>query len=302
MSDLRDAIRSAADRHRPPKDWFDKIHERAQKKRRNQRILAGVVGLGLSVGVSIALLVQLKAPDHPKPGGDRPAPATQCGSGSKVSPTGWWRGNGSPADALGGHDAVLRGAASFAPGIVGDAFALDGKSAFAEVSDDASLNVGSADFTVALWVRFASTKGEQVFVEDWVEQGTQSLGWTLTKLRSDAIRFALGAAGSVDTDPLDLPLDTWIHVAARRKAGIMSIFVNGQVAATGPLADARLPADSGASLKFGHRGAPGDTPGSLDHRGLFMRGELDEIEFFVGRGLSDAQIQHIFETQSSCAV
>lgn len=301
MSDLRDAIGSATERHRPPEDWFERIHERARKKRRNQRILTGVVGLGLSVVVSIALLVQLQAPDHPKPG-HQSTPAAPCGSGSKVSPTGWWRGNGSPADALGGHDAVLRGAASFAPGIVGDAFALDGKSAFAEVPDGASLNVGSKDFTVAVWVRFASTKGEQVFVEDWVEQGTQSSGWTLTKLRSDAIRFALGAAGSLDTVPLDLPLDTWIHVAARREAGTVSIYVNSQVAATGPLADAQLPADSPASLKFGHRGAPGDTPGSLDRRGLFMRGELDEIELFVGRGLSDAQIQHIFETQSSCAV
>ena len=60
--------------------------------------------------------------------------------------------------------------------------------------------------------------------------------------------------------------------------------------------------DSPASLNFGHRGTSEDTPGSLDDRDFFVRGELDEIEFFVGDALTDAQILDIFGTQASCAV
>lgn len=44
--------------------------------------------------------------------------------------------------------------------------------------------------------------------------------------------------------------------------------------------------DSPSSLKFGHRGDRGDTAGSVDRRGMFLNGQLDEIELFVGRGLT----------------
>jgi len=52
--------------------------------------------------------------------------------------------------------------------------------------------------------------------------------------------------------------------------------------------------DSTSSLKFGHRGNPSDTPGSVDVREFFLNGGIDEVELFVGRALSDAEIQSIF--------
>jgi hypothetical protein len=302
MSDLKAAIRGAANRHEPPEDWLDRIHERARKKRRNQRVLAGVVGLGLSFGLTIALVSDLRTSGPARPGARGTTAPTRCGSGTSVPPTGWWRADDSAADAAGGHSAVLRGGATYDSGIVGHAFALNGESAYAEVPDDPSLNVGSNDFTVAFWVKFASIQGEQVLIQDWVEtfDPATSKGWTLLKLKGSGIGFALGAAGLVTASGLDLPVDTWIHIAARRKDGSVSIFVDGTLVRTRPLNDTRLSLDSPASLKFGHEGSPEDTPGSLDSRGFFLNGDLDEIELFVGRALSDAQIQQIFLTQSSC--
>ena len=76
--------------------------------------------------------------------------------------------------------------------------------------------------------------------------------------------------------------------------------MDGALIATeiGPVGDL----DSAASLKFGHRGDPDDTPGSESEHGFFLEGQLDEIEFVVGRALSDEEIISLFERPPDCAV
>ena len=165
---------------------------------------------------------------------------------------------------------------------------------------DPALNVGTGDFTVDLWVNFNTTAGEQVLVEKYVENFSETPpGWFLTKLDGDSLRFGTGPASEghgVDSPPLSLPVNTWIHFAARRKDGVASIFMNGMEVASAPFVD---DADSTSSLKFGHRGSPSDTPGSDDERGFFLNGRIDEVELLVGRALSDAEIQTIFNAGSA---
>jgi hypothetical protein len=213
--------------------------------------------------------------------------------------TGWWPGdesdsNGQSPDIVGGQDAELRGNATTGPGFVGDAFVLDGAGDFVEVPHDVSLDVGTGDFTVDFWVNFNTTAGEQVLVEKYVENfGSTPPGWFLTKLPDNSLRFGTGPASSghgVTSPPLSLPANTWIHFAARRSSGVASIFVNGMQVATASFVDN---ADSDASLKFGHRGSPDDTPGSTDTRGFFLNGRIDEMELFVGRALTDEEIYDI---------
>ena len=86
--------------------------------------------------------------------------------------------------------------------------------------------------------------------------------------------------------------NTWIHYAlTMRKAGVITAFVNGApvaaAAGSGNL-------DSTSSLKFGRRGSPSDTPGSSDTRGFFLNGRIDEVELFVGRALSNTEIEDIY--------
>ena len=83
--------------------------------------------------------------------------------------TGWWPGDGNTDDIVGGRNAVLRGDADTGPGLVGNAFVLDGDGDFVEVAHNPALNVGTGDFTVDLWVNFNTTDGEQVLVEKYVE-------------------------------------------------------------------------------------------------------------------------------------
>ena len=217
-----------------------------------------------------------------------------------VGLTGWWPGDGNTTDIVGGHNAVLKNGATFAPGLIDRAFRLDGVNDFIEVPHRPALNVGTGDFTIDLWVNLETTVGEQVLVEKYVEDfGLTPPGWFFTKLDDNSLRFGTGPAETghgVTSAPLSLPNNTWIHFAARRRSGVASIFVNGLEVATGQFVDN---ANSEVSLKFGHRGSPDDTPGSLDPRGFFLMGRIDEVEIFVGRALSDTEIQAIFNAGSA---
>lgn len=213
--------------------------------------------------------------------------------------TGWWPGDGNTNDIGGGRNA-LRDNATTGPGLAGDAFLLDGDGDFVEVPLDPALNVGTGDFTVDFWVYFNTTEGEQVLMEKYIEDFTEvPPGWTVSKLAEYRLIFGAGPISGghgVVSPPLSLPENTWIHIAARRGGGVTSIFVNGEEVASAPFVDN---ADATSSLKFGHRGDPDDTPGSLDESGFYLNGRIDEVELFAGRALSDGEIAAIFAAGSA---
>jgi hypothetical protein len=214
--------------------------------------------------------------------------------------TDWWPGDGNTDDIIGGRSAVLLGDATTGPGLVDQAFILDGDGDFVNVPNDPALNFGTGDFTVAFWAFFNDTAGEQVLAEKYIQSFSgPSQGWTLTKLEDNVLGFGTssgieGEGAGVDTPgPLEIPAGTWNHFAATRRSGRLTTFVNGA-----PVASAKGPSvnvDSISSLKFGHRGSPEDTPGSEDDRGFFLNGRIDELQIFVGRALPTAQIRSIFE-------
>ena len=204
--------------------------------------------------------------------------------------TAWWTADGSGADIQSGYNAELKNGATFAVGRSRLAFNLDGANDYIKVPDNAALDVGTGDFTVDLWVNFNDTAGEQVLVEKYVETFNDAAsGWTLTKLDGDSVLLAAGGSNA-GSRRLTLTPNTWIHFAARRSGNALAVFMNGtQVANDEVAADLSSP----SSLKFGHRGGPTDTPGSLDTRGFFLNGRIDEVHYVVGRALSDMEIQAI---------
>jgi hypothetical protein len=303
VKDLNEAIRDAAGRNEPPAAWLERVEARVRRRRRNRRILAATVGMGLSLAVFVPLALELRTSES-VPGGPPASSGAAAPCGFSTPLTGWWRWEGSGADEIAGRDAELQGDARFAPGLVGEALTLNGHGDFASVPDDPALDVGTGDFTVAIWVRFDATERPQVLAEKWVQRfDRRSIGWSLEKRRDNSIGFyteGVGGGVGVDSAPLEIPPDTWFHVAARRSGETVQIFVDGMLLATrsGPVGDL----DSAASLKFGHRGGWHDTPGSDGAQGFFLHGQLDEVELVVGRALSGEEIRSLFERQSACAL
>lgn len=219
--------------------------------------------------------------------------------------THWWTGDGNVNDIIGGRSAVLQNGAGFAPGMVAQAFSLDGVDDFVSVPDDPSLNFGTRDFTVDLWVKFNDPNtGEQIIAEKYIETyeqvtGVPRKGWTLTKTVDNKIDLAgplpSGMPTLVEVTPPEILANSWIHIAITRNGNDFTIFWNGTPLGTGTAA---VDLDSTSSLKFGHRGNPDDTPGSVDTRGFYLNGGIDEVEIF-GRALSAEEIQAIYNAGSA---
>jgi hypothetical protein len=260
MIDHRDALEQARRALRPSQDAFERLLERRDRKFRNRRIAAGILGMVIVASGLSAAVIAFRD-------GSQARPAASCFP-TQAGLTGWWPGDGGTSDVVARRDAILHGDATFGSGRIGQAFVLDGDGDFVSVPHDPELNFGTADFTVALWVNFNTTEGEQILVEKWVQRSfdrdSHQIGWTFTKLKSNRIGFGLDPGG-IASARLDIPVGTWVHLAARRSGNMVEILMNGNVIASGAAPeDVVIDPDSRASLKFGHRGSPDDTPRSID--------------------------------------
>ena len=303
MRSYKDDLELARRALRPPENAYERLLERRDRKRRNNRIAAGLLGLVIASSGLFAVVSAFTR------GGEEAEPGPKCVP-SPRGLVGWWPGDGSATDVVGGRVATLHGDATFGSGLVGQAFVLDGDGDFVSVPDDPALNVGMRDFTVAWWAMFYATEGQSVLLEKWIQGpgGDDVTGWSVT-MSETAVEggvvdttFTLETTGgfSVETPALRVDHRTWIHFAVRRRRDTFELLMNGEVVASkaapkGVVIDL----DSPASLKFGHRGDPEDTPGSIDDRGLFLNGRIDEARLVVGRALPNNEIRAIIEAEAS---
>jgi hypothetical protein len=300
----KDNLEQARRALRPAENAYERLLRRRDRKRRNNRIAAGVLGLVLASGGLLTVVTAFTL------GGEEAGPGPKCVP-SPPGLVGWWPGDGSASDVAGGREAILHGDATFGPGLVDQAFVLDGNGDFVSVPDDPALNVGTGDFTVAWWAMFESTQGESVLLEKWIQgslRGEDLMGWTVTMSERPVegtvvdTTFTLETTGgfSVKTPALRVDQRTWIHFAVRRRGNTFELLMNGEVIASKAAPKGTvIDLDSPASLKFGHRGGPEDTPGSIDDRGLFLDGRIDEVRLFVGRALSNNEIRAIIEAEAN---
>jgi hypothetical protein len=210
--------------------------------------------------------------------------------------TGWWGGDHTAEDRIGNRDGALVDDAGYGSGLVQGAFALDGHG-YVEVPHDHALDPGLADFSVDLWVRFNDTAGDQVLVEKWIETERGGVGWTFQTHSGDRLGFygeTLGSGLGATSLPLEIPAGEWKHMVARRQGPEVDIWMDGRSVAryTSSGAD-EFHIGSTSSLRFGHRGSPTDTSGSVDNTGKYLDGMVDEVHLFVGRALLPEEIRAI---------
>jgi hypothetical protein len=218
--------------------------------------------------------------------------------GPAVSPglIAWWPAEGNTRDVAGGHDAFLRGNATYADGRSGQAFSLDGDGDFVEVADAPELNFGFNDFTVATWVKLNSLEPVMVIIEKYIARSGSANGWGLASIGGSVLQFYVEDPTRyrhLNTIPLPLRTNEWFFLAARRAGQDATVFHEGIPASSWTLS-AQIDVSSTSTLKIGHRGNPTDTPGSTDERQLFLDGLVDEVRLY-NRALTDAEISAIYE-------
>jgi hypothetical protein len=182
--------------------------------------------------------------------------------------------------------------ATFGPGVVGQAFALNG-AYFVDLGNASPLQVSSGDFTVDGWVNFAAIPGDQDIVNKMNYNGglPNADGWRLFKQNDNRFWFCFGGAagtngcGNPSTTVFSRTVATtgvWYHVAGVKNRNSLSMYVNGQLESTQALGT--FVDSNGADLLIGSF-----------FISAFLNGSVDEVQIY-NRALNSAEIALAFKT------
>jgi Concanavalin A-like lectin/glucanases superfamily len=89
----------------------------------------------------------------------------------------WWPGDGDASDITSGNSGTLQNGATFAPGMVSQAFSFDGVDDYVEVPHDASLDIGTG-FTFDAWIKADNLQATQLWCIVDKSHQDPGIGWT----------------------------------------------------------------------------------------------------------------------------
>jgi Concanavalin A-like lectin/glucanases superfamily len=147
----------------------------------------------------------------------------------------WWPGDGNANDIGGTNNGALQGGATFATGMVGQAFNFDGVNGYVEVANSSNLNP-AASFSIEGWI-FPRKDQTQAIMSKWADTPDQlnQRSYGFNTCPNEALQFAISdwahqwdASFQVfNTTNNVFVLNTWSHVAAvyDQPAGARRIYV-----------------------------------------------------------------------------
>jgi len=167
---------------------------------------AAVAVLALS-----ACHADLTQPDAARP--SHPIAAATTNVPCTLAPAGlvsWWPGDGNANDITAPNHGTLQNGATFAPGLVGQAFSLDGSDDYVAVPNSPSLNIGSGDFSLDVWVETSvGLPSLQIIMDKRVGTidtprlgyhffvGAAGVGFQMADQRAESFGFATAIRGAL---------------------------------------------------------------------------------------------------------
>ena len=184
-----------------------------------------------------------------------------------------------------GHNGTLMNGATWTAGKFGNAVSLDGTNDYLSVANPNSLNFGTSDFTIALWIkRQATGKEHAIFSKtasgSWT-RGGKELFINGSNNRVSFGCFGVGEASSTGTITND---GLWHHIAVTftDSTDTITVYIDGAERGGGTL---DLPPDaSDHAVKIGGHPA-----------GHYFRGQVDELRIFK-RALSSSEVGNIMNS------
>jgi hypothetical protein len=187
----------------------------------------------------------------------------------------------------GRNGTVRGGAVANVSGRFAGAYHFDeGSSQYIDFGDptDGSLDLGTGDFTIAVWVWADTTStGDGIFGKGRYVSAIE--GYTLRVNHADGtIQWGIGDGnnGVFSDGGINVPTNEWMHIVARRASGTCSLFANG----TQPSIDFACNYDADTALPFG--------VGVHYIRTSFWDGLIDDFAMW-NRSLSDAEILSLYQ-------
>ncbi len=213
----------------------------------------------------------------------------------------WWPGEGTGNDIQGPtyENGVLLNGATFAPGLVGQAFVFDGVDDQVSVADAPALRFGTNDVTVEAWFKappgstFRAIVGKES--QDFPHQAMLlrldnqgKMQFVVTDCGTGACGYSEpGAGGSRQpvVSPQRVDDNTFHHVAGVRRSTGYELYIDGELVAV--RTEEARDSDSSAPLFIGHQFAGG----------VAFTGIIDETRIF-NRAVSQSEIRSIVDARS----
>jgi hypothetical protein len=196
----------------------------------------------------------------------------------------WWTGDNTPADLLGGHDAVLMNGAGFTNAFVGSGFAFNGGAGYVELPQN--LFPSASPSSIELW--FETTAGGVI-----LEQESLPVGWVpeLYVGIDGNLYVQLFFNGAIDQISTSIPVNDGVfhHLAVTYDGNNEAVFLDGTERAAKPLPYSSYASSFSCQLGSGYTGYwPAGNGGEFSFDGV-----IDEVSLYTN-ALTAAQVLSIY--------
>ena len=200
---------------------------------------------------------------------------------------GWYPGDGNANDISStANNGTLQGGATFAPGMVAQAFSLNGSDAYVQAPANAAQDptmAGSQD----AWVFFNQLPSAAGHIMEIIGKGANGTDFDLQAETDNKFHFYIAAGNSV-TSTTVIQTGVWYHVAGTWDATGLRMYVNGVLENTNGVQNLTR-GQSGNPLQIGNQPTFGPR---------LFNGLIDEAEIF-NRALTAAEVQAIYNAGSA---
>jgi hypothetical protein len=174
---------------------------------------------------------------------------------------------------------TLTNGPAWVSGKFGKALSFDGVDDYIDIGNSSSLNFGTGNFSVEVWVKVLNGTTGSDIITKWSEEPEN--GYWLT-IQDNKLYFGIDVSGDapeVFTDPINL--NQWYYVVGIRKGGNISIYLNGILASE----DIGNAGDTSTIANL--------TIGKPKMMFTYFNGSIDEVRIY-NRSLSDAEISDLY--------
>jgi len=197
----------------------------------------------------------------------------------------YWSGDNTTADGSGnGHNGTWVGTPSYVPGVVGNAFNLQGAGTYVDIPDSPVWAFGTGDFTISFFANvtfnvLGGTVGNPAHVFMGQDEGGGNQNKWFIGLGADKLNFHVnydsGPPIFIDQQTYPATNDVWHDIVLRRTGNTFEFFMDGLSLGTA-VNSASVP-DAVHTLRLG------------ESEGFELQGYLDEITIY-NRSLSQAEL------------
>jgi RHS repeat-associated protein len=217
---------------------------------------------------------------------DKPMSSLQTGLIARLL----FDGNGQDVSGTGNHATFYNGAATTRTHGRPEGVLLDGADDYLQINDNASLDFGANDFTIAIWVKklaVTSAHDNRETIHKWNNNlAVTSNEWALltTSDGTDSkVRFhmAQGSTHTTLTSPEELIIGNWYHLSVMRTGTMIKLYVNGVLKASANVGSAAI-------NNVGHHVLLGRAVG-----GMYTNAVYDDL-YIYGRSLTEDELRYLY--------